>query len=191
MSLYKPKDDRARRWLRSLCNWFFGLISRYERLHQTFRHFIFTANVLRSRIKARNERIKAWTASVWLCACVTGFALIINLSMLIWASTSFPSVSGVGTLLEGSCSRVSSWDTWLHLLINALSTILLGASNYTMQCLSAPDRSELDAAHAQGKSMDIGVPSFGNLRRIDWRRTMAWVLLAITSVPTSLVYVGY
>lgn len=77
---------------------------------------------------------------------------------------------------------------WLHLIINILSTLLLGASNYSMQCLSSPTRSEIDKAHRQKLWLDIGVPSVRNLRRISASRIALWWLLAASSIPLHLLY---
>lgn len=79
-------------------------------------------------------------------------------------------------------------DLWLHLAINLLSTLLLGASNYTMQCLSAPTRDEINKAHQQRISLDIGIPSIRNLRRISWNRIVLWWLLALSSVSLHFLY---
>lgn len=69
------------------------------------------------------------------------------------------------TLYDGHCDKVKRLDLWLHLFINVLSTLLLGASNYCMQCLAAPTREDIDKAHGQNGWMDVGVPSVRNLRR--------------------------
>lgn len=55
---------------------------------------------------------------------------------------------------------------WLHLVINALSTLLLSATNYAMQCLSSPTRKEVDKPHRHYIWLDIGVLSVRSLRRI-------------------------
>ena len=55
----------------------------------------------------------------------------------------------IGTLYEGGYGTVRHDDSWLHIAINAMGTLLLWASNYTMQCLSSPKtRSEVDFAHS-------------------------------------------
>lgn len=77
---------------------------------------------------------------------------------------------------------------WLHLAINVLSTVLLGASNYCMQCLSSPTRGDVDKAHSKGVWLDIGVPSVRNLRRISGRRFALWCLLAVSSIPLHFLY---
>ncbi|KAF3005003.1 hypothetical protein E8E13_008650 [Curvularia kusanoi] len=86
------------------------------------------------------------------------------------------------------CDEARQMNTGLHLLINALSTILLGSSNYCMQCLSAPTRKEVDRAHAQRRSLDIGVLSVSNLLRINRKRAVMWAILGLTSIPLHLFY---
>lgn len=71
---------------------------------------------------------------------------------------------------------------------NVLSTLLLGASNYTMQCLASPTREEVDRAHSQNRWLDIGVPSIRNLTRISSHRKVLWWLLVISGVPLHLLY---
>ena len=76
----------------------------------------------------------------------------------------------------------------VHILINILSTVLLGASNVAMQCLAAPTRAELDKAHEKGTWMHIGVFGLRNVRFMSWGRILLCVVLALSSVPLHLVY---
>lgn len=62
------------------------------------------------------------------------------------------------------------------------------ASNYSMQCLSSPTRKEIDKAHARRAWLDVGVPSFRNLRRLSTTRIVLWWLLALSSIPLHLLY---
>ena len=122
-----------------------------------------------------------------LCALSALFATLVNMAFMIWASTrGFE--GGIATIQEGDCSMTKKLDLWLHLGINLLSTLLLGASNYTMQCLSAPTRDEINKAHRQRNFLDIGIPSVRNLRRISGRRMTLWWLLAMSSIPLHLMY---
>lgn len=93
------------------------------------------------------------------------FALPLQLSrflaLAIWTSR-FGYENGIATIQKGTCSRTKTLDLWIHLVINVLGTLLLGASNYTMQCLSSPTREEIDKAHLRKIPLDIGVPSLGN-----------------------------
>lgn len=121
------------------------------------------------------------------CALIAGFAFFVNLSLIIWASTK-GFKRGIATIQEGDCNETKRLDLWLHLGINFLSSLLLGASNYTMQCLSAPTRDEISKAHRQQITMDIGIPSVRNLRRISWRRISLWWLIALSSAPLHFMY---
>ena len=132
-----------------------------------------------------------WHTGVLACATCVVFVLIINVSLTIYAATNpgYKMKSGIGTLYEGSCDKSKMIGVWLHLGINVLSTLLLSASNYTQQCLSAPTRSEIDAAHARRQWMDIGVPSVRNLFRIKLERTCLWIAIGLTSIPLHSLYV--
>jgi len=81
---------------------------------------------------------------------------------------------GTGVIQEGSCDAVRRSGNILHVAINILSTLLLGASNFTMQCLVAPTRRDIDKAHSEGKWLDIGVPSIKNLPYIPRVRKWMW-----------------
>lgn len=76
----------------------------------------------------------------------------------------FTNIKSIGILYQGDCEKSRQISTGLHILINILSTILPGASNYMMQCLHSPTRAEVDKAHAQRKWGDIGIPSWRNRR---------------------------
>lgn len=96
---------------------------------------------------------------------------------------------GDGTITEGTCSRIKNLSLWLHLAINILGTVLLAASNYCMQILSAPTRGEVDKAHQKKKWLDIGVPSIRNLFEIKKRRAYLWLFLGLSSIPLHLLLV--
>ncbi|TKA83796.1 hypothetical protein B0A55_00078 [Friedmanniomyces simplex] len=138
--------------------------------------------------RQKRRKLQGWRFGV-TCSAYTAFSvLMLNFILTIVAATKFGSVKGVGTAFTGSCDTVNSWTTWLHILINALSSILLSASNYTMQCLCSPTRKEIDEAHAKGDWMDIGVASVRNIWKIRWTRRVVWWCLALSSVPIHLLY---
>ena len=124
---------------------------------------------------------------VALCACTAGTVLVIKVIVTIWG-TSRSGVSGLVTIYDGNCSKSKKLNLWIHLAINIWSTLLLGASNYCMQCLSSPSRPEIDKAHNQNIWLDIGVPSVRNLRRVSWNKIVLWWLFAISSIPLHLLY---
>ena len=118
----------------------------------------------------------------------TGAVFLLNLILTIWATQTFETANGSGTLIQGECAKTRKASTWIHLAINVLSTVLLSASNYCMQILTAPTRAEVSRAHASGKWLDIGVPSVRNLRWISKRRVWIWYCLAFSSLPLHLLY---
>jgi hypothetical protein len=130
------------------------------------------------------------TVIIWLVAASIVF--IINLVATVYyyvrGTTDDLELQYSRTLYEGSCSRIRSIDTGLHLLVNVLSTILVTGSGYCMQILSAPTRSEINRAHLQRSWLDIGVLSLRNLTHISKWRTAVWVLLAISSASLHLFY---
>ena len=120
-------------------------------------------------------------------SCLT--VLVVNLIATALVQAKFKTAGIVLTLFEGSCSRVKTNDTIYHILINILSTLMLGASNLSMQLLAAPTRREVDKAHSEGKWLDIGVPSWRNLRSISRIRLLMWWCLALSSIPLHFVLV--
>lgn len=131
---------------------------------------------------------RGWRLGVTLGASFAFIVLLINISLTAWASNHASSMqNGIGTLIIGSCSTTQRYDSGLHLLINVLSTLLLGASNFTMQVLSSPTRAEVDKAHNRKHWHDIGVPNIRNLKTISRWRTALWLLLLLSSLPLHLM----
>lgn len=122
------------------------------------------------------------------CASATGVVFFMNLTLTLVAIQKVDISHGLGTLQRGDCIKTKNLSQWLHLLINLLGTLLLGASNYCMQCLSSPTRNDIDKAHRKNIWLDIGVPSLRNLRRIPWNRIMLWGILGVSSLPLHWVY---
>ena len=123
-----------------------------------------------------------------ISAACTGTVFLLNVVLTIWAVQTFGVKNGYGTLIAGDCSKTKRVSTWTHLVINVFSTLLLGASNYCMQILTAPTRSEIDRAHAKGWWLDIGVLSIRNLHWISGKRVCIWICLALSSLPLHLLY---
>ncbi|KAL5335054.1 hypothetical protein BJX70DRAFT_333970 [Aspergillus crustosus] len=137
--------------------------------------------------RSRGGVVGGWKGTVYLGSVTSFTVLILNLVMILWASLR-ASDSGQEVLYSGNCDRVKEIGTGVHFLINMLSTVLLSASNFAMQCLSAPTRRDVDRAHESKKWLDIGVPSVRNLMRIPRSRFVLWLCLVWTSVPLHLFY---
>ena len=136
----------------------------------------------------RTQRIQGYHFGILCCAVASAAVMVINLTLTIWASRRYGVQEGLGIIRDGSCREIKNLATLIHLGINILSTLLLGASNYTMQCLSSPTRKDINRAHGENVWLNIGTPSIRNLLRISRSRTVLWFLVAISSVPLHLMY---
>jgi hypothetical protein len=139
----------------------------------------------------RGSRFHGWRMGVLLGCCMSSFVLCCNISMIIVAATTGGGydAGGIASLKVGDEVTISRWNTALHVLINALSTMLLAGSNYTMQVLSSPTRQDVDAIHARGDWLDVGILSPRNLRLIPRKRAALWCMLGLSSIPLHLLYV--
>ena len=101
-----------------------------------------------------NVTIARW--AWWIITVATGagfWALVLGINVigLGWSSTLPRIITNNLLLFNGDCQQMKTIDTVSHLVINVLSTLLLGASNYAMQVLSAPTRENIDKAHPEGR----------------------------------------
>jgi hypothetical protein len=122
-------------------------------------------------------------ASLGFLTCF--FVVILNIILTVWGS--LRSENNNGHIFQGSCTAAKHYNMGLHVVINVLSTLMLGASNYSMQCLSAPTRREIDTAHREGRWLDIGVQSVRNLRWMATWKKITWCLLGLSSLPLHLL----
>lgn len=139
--------------------------------------------------QSQNKRKKLRTGYEWrhgatICLAATITILLLNIIITtVAASRAKNSSFEAEAIFEGDCGRAKYWSTALHVLINIFGTVLLGASNYCMQCLSAPSRQDVDRMHATGKWLDVGTPSIANLRVMKWKQVSLWCLLFLSSLP--------
>ncbi|KIK53553.1 hypothetical protein GYMLUDRAFT_232735 [Collybiopsis luxurians FD-317 M1] len=122
-------------------------------------------------------------------ACMATFqaivVLLLNIVILIWSGMK-SRWSSSGPVFQGDCDTVGHISIGIHLVINVLSTLLLGASNYVMQSLCAPTRSEVDKAHARGSWLNIGGQSLRNLKHQSRSKKLLWLALCTSSIPLHL-----
>jgi hypothetical protein len=136
-----------------------------------------------------------WIKGAMLCALVTALIGILNAILTIiaagiaYSKKASDSHFTYAELYQGDCSITSNWTTGMHLVINVLSSILLAASNYVMQCLSAPSRADIDKAHSKGNWLDIGTLSVRNFWVTDVKSKILWGLLCVSSLPIHMLFV--
>ena len=144
--------------------------------------------ILRSAAhRAVPRQLHGWKLGALGASILAGFSLLVNIVAAAWLK-SHKQGSGLVEVYRGSCEVVADIDLWSHLAINVLSTLLLGGSNYCMQCLCAPTRVDVDRAHQRWRFVDIGVQSVRNLRSIPRGKTSLWCILALSSIPLHLMY---
>ncbi|KAJ5961043.1 uncharacterized protein N7479_008193 [Penicillium vulpinum] len=135
-----------------------------------------------------------WINGVLLCAKASTVLLLLNIIFIAVAAglssrnAENSAFSSAQIVYQGSCVLSKRWNIALHLIINILSTGILGASNYCMQSLVAPSREEIDKYHARGRWLDIGCSSVRNLFLIGRSRLALWLVLLVTATPFHLLY---
>ena len=129
-----------------------------------------------------------WRGGARIAFIGTTLVLIINIILILYMTLRYERMDGFPVIYRGACETAQRQNSIWHFFLNVLSTGLLSASNYCMQLLSAPTRANIDRAHGTGHWLDIGIPSFRNLRFSDWKRRSLWILLCISSIPLHLVY---
>jgi hypothetical protein len=82
----------------------------------------------------RRRRGGGWKRTLHFGAIWASMILILNLVLVIWASTR-RSPEGRSVLYAGDCGRTKQISSWVHVLINMLSTGMLGASHFAMVCI--------------------------------------------------------
>jgi hypothetical protein len=139
----------------------------------------------------QESRFNGWQWGVLTGSAIGGLVLLINcMFVLIGAKSRSGYNEGIATIFTGRADKVSLISTLLHIAINVLSTLLLSASNYAMQVLSAPTRNECIKAHRQGQWLDIGILSMRNIRSITSWKKVLWLALGLSSVPLHLLCVN-
>lgn len=134
-----------------------------------------------------NSRFHGWRMGVLIGSFASSLVLCGNIGLLIFGSLRNGYENDFTVLSTGSVDEMSWWSSAIHIVINALSTILLAASNYTMQVLSSPTRGDIDRAHAAHHWLDIGVLSVRNFGFIPKRRRVLSIILVFSSIPIHLL----
>lgn len=92
--------------------------------------------------------LSGWRASA-TGLLLTTLILTITLISLLLASlykfgNGWASLEGTSQFFSGDCERASRLNLGLHLVINITGSIILASSNFFMQILLAPTRSDVD-----------------------------------------------
>ncbi|KAH8897298.1 hypothetical protein GQ53DRAFT_837952 [Thozetella sp. PMI_491] len=120
---------------------------------------------------------------------VLGIALCAVLATILIRSAALAgSVDRNLIFYHGSCTTSGRLNLGLHLIINIASTCVIASSNYFVQVLSSPTRQEIDNAHRQFRSLEIGVPSLRNIGHISHLKAALCALFVLSSVPIHVLF---
>ena len=132
-----------------------------------------------------------WTGrrlTIGLLATLVTAIFIINIVLLGISMKRYDPTTVFCKLHTGSCKDVPSLFVWIHLAINLCGVTLLACSSTAMQIASAPTRSDIDRAHPK-RTLDVGILGYRNWPYIPIKRKILWTLLALSSLPLTLLYV--
>jgi hypothetical protein len=117
--------------------------------------------------RMRRSRFYGWRMGLSFGSSMSLFVLCCNIIAIAVASfAGSKRENNTWDIVSRSVTTTFRWCTTFHLIIIELSTILLAASNYTMQVFCSTIRGDVDAAHAKGMWLDVGLLSLHNLWRL-------------------------
>jgi hypothetical protein len=131
--------------------------------------------------------IGGWRAGLLRAFLLCLAALVVNIVVYAWLFRTHHTNAGTASIQRGECGMIRRTNTGIHGALNIVSTLILGASTYAMQGMTAPSRKEVDFAHAKGKWVEIGTQSMRNLFYVRKRNAWVWAILGITSLPFHLL----
>ncbi|KAF5366876.1 hypothetical protein D9757_011930 [Collybiopsis confluens] len=192
---FGEREGEKQHW-RSSSNSGISLLGSGDRKsHSGSRHRSVQNQMRRSITRIKSKLPTGWRFGAWLAVfqasavLLTNIVILVcNIVILVWSATKSGG-SAIGIAFQGDCNTVDQYSVGIHLVINVLSTVLLGASNYMMQTLCAPTRAEVDRAHKKGIWLDIGLQSIRNLKYASRMKRILWVALSISSIPLHLLCV--
>ncbi|KAF6220942.1 hypothetical protein HO133_002623 [Letharia lupina] len=110
----------------------------------------------------RAKKFRAWHSRrdivMQTCSVTSVVIFLINLSCTVVFKSKWGANSDINTLYQGDCSKTEKISTDLHVVINLLSALLLGASDLCMQLLAAPTPSEIERAHKKYLGAELSKP---------------------------------
>lgn len=128
------------------------------------------------------QQFSGWRMGALLNICLLTLCLVVEITMISVAFSMDKKSSQAfdGVLYRGNCTVTKRWTSVLSLLLNLIATLLIGSSNYMMQCFTAPTTTVLRQEHKRGRSVHLGVMST--------RKPLAWWIMGLTSIPVHLFF---
>ena len=139
--------------------------------------------------RASRDHSRGWRVAALVSCVAVGVVLLFNIIVTVYAVITYPpNGDGIGQFDSTNCDEVRNNNIVLHIGLNIVATILVGASNYNMQCLTAPTREEINKRHETDSSLDIGIQSVRNLRYLPRWKVILWASLLLSTLPLHLLW---
>jgi len=128
-----------------------------------------------------------WRGGVAVNSFVSFLVLVVGIVCLILAVSKAQMLGGESAIFAGGCAQAERIGWGLRAVISVFVIILLAIGNYVFQVLSSPTRRELASAHERHKWLEIGVPSWRNLRFISSTRVFLAAVILLAAFSTQLM----
>ncbi|KAH6690325.1 hypothetical protein F5X68DRAFT_69103 [Plectosphaerella plurivora] len=132
------------------------------------------------------QAIRGWRGGVILNCIIAG--LIVLATVISFVVAIATERSGESRIFQGTCASTQMLSFGLHAAISLICMAILVAANYGFQILTSPTRIEVDMAHDAGRWLDIGLPSFRNMRSIARTRAIVAGVLLTSAVSVQVMY---
>lgn len=132
-------------------------------------------------------KIAGWQKGARLCLLGALISLLAEAALLTVLLKLDGTAQGPNVVFSGDCKKAKSINLALVTLLNIVGTTLVGTSSYVMQCLNAPSRREVDKAHANGRYLNVGVPSVNNFRYLSVTKLCTWSIMLFSTIPIHLL----
>ena len=175
--------NRAERWKKNI-----ERVQYRERMKDLTSHL---GQCLKQILKPFLFSFLCWRFGVIVCTVLTAIVLCLNISFAIWTLLNRGVEGGKHVIYEGKCASVSARMNCIQVFVTILSGLLLGASNYCMQILSAPTRAQIEEAQSKEMWLDIGWNSVRNVYFMSRKKKVLWMVVGASSVPIHSLFVGF
>lgn len=108
--------------------------------------------------------------------------------MIVCFTVSYSRGGAVGTteLFSGQCNHAININRVLQAVLALLAIGISVSFDFFMRLASSPNVDDLREAHNQGRSLDIAIHSFRNVRHISHWRRLGWITLILLAIPIQL-----
>lgn len=134
-----------------------------------------------------SHSLENWHKSAaWFLALLSSLCFTIFIFFIVLSTRGGP--VGATELFSGPCGHAVNINRILQAVLALLAIGVSVSFDFFMRLVSAPTVDDLRKAHRQGRSLDIAVHSFRNVRRITRWRTLGWVILILLAIPIQLFF---